>query len=113
MDFHAKQIRAPRYWQEFEELCLCLLKAIWNDPLAEKNGRVGQPQHGVDIYGSTDEQRTRYRGVQCKGKDENYGARVTASELNAEIKKAKNFKPPLQHWILAAKRSPRGQGMIG
>lgn len=43
-----RQIAAPKNWQDFEELCLRLWRDMWGDPHAQKNGRVGQNQHGID-----------------------------------------------------------------
>jgi hypothetical protein len=101
MDSRNKQIPLPKAWQSFEDLCLSLFKAIWRDPLAEKNGRQGQPQHGVDVFGSKNGTRSKYEGVQCKGKDVGLGAAVSERELIDEIAKAEKFSPALQHWTLA------------
>lgn len=101
MDSRNKQIPRPRHWQEFEELCLALFREVWKDALAQKNGRTGQPQHGVDVWGAVDGNRSTFQGVQCKGKDESLGASVTEAELIAEIGKADKFEPALEHWVLA------------
>ena len=59
------QLPPPRNWQDFEDLCFDLFKRIWNDPYARPNGRSGQPQAGVDIYGQPDVvARTRCHDVQ-------------------------------------------------
>ena len=50
----------------FESLCLDLWREIWNDPGAQKNGRSGQAQAGVDVFGV---HSGRQMGVQCKQKD--------------------------------------------
>lgn len=55
----------PTNWQDFEDLCFILWKFIWNDPHAQKNGRQGQAQSGVDIYGKPIGQLD-IEGVQCK-----------------------------------------------
>ena len=39
--------------------------------------------------------------AQCKGKEANYGSFATSDELLAEIAKADNFIPPLEHWAFA------------
>jgi hypothetical protein len=101
VDFTDKQIAPPKSWEKFEDLCLALFKQIWGDPLAVKNGRKGQPQHGVDIYGYVDTSGATLQGVQCKGKEANYGAKATVAELKAELAKAEKFEPPLQKWIFA------------
>ena len=101
MRFRAKQIPPPKHWETFEDLCHALFKKVWQDPLAQKNGRRGQIQNGVDVYGSLNGDRKSYRGVQCKGKDANYGSKATRSELVAEIEKADTFTPTLEHWVFA------------
>lgn len=101
MQFRAKQICPPKEWGTFEDLCHALFKRVWHDPLAQKNGRRGQAQHGVDIFGSLNGDRRSYLGVQCKGKDRNYGKRAEWPEVLAEIMKAEKFSPPLDKWIFA------------
>ena len=101
MQFRAKQIAAPKEWGTFEDLCHALFKRVWKVPLAQKNGRRGQKQHGVDVFGSVDGDRRSYQGVQCKGKDANYGSSADWPEVLAEVAKAEHFSPKLQHWIFA------------
>jgi hypothetical protein len=101
MQFRAKQISPPKEWGAFEDLCHALFKRVWRDPLAQKNGRRGQAQHGVDVFGSLDNDRQSYFGVQCKGKDSNYGSKAKWTEVLAEIAKAERFSPALDKWIFA------------
>ena len=101
MQFRSKQIAPPKEWGSFEDLCHALFKLIWQDPLAQKNGRTGQAQHGVDIFGSPNGNSGAYWGVQCKGKDSNYGSKAKWSEVQEEIAKAENFSPTLDKWIFA------------
>jgi hypothetical protein len=101
MQFRAKQIAPPKEWGTFEDLCHALFKQVWLDPLAQKNGRRGQAQHGVDIIGSLNGDRRSYQGVQCKGKDRNYGSKAEWPEVLAEIAKADKFSPKLSVWIFA------------
>jgi hypothetical protein len=101
MDFRSKQIAPPKLWAEFEDLCHAIFRAEWNDQYAQKNGRNGQPQHGVDVFGSPNAVRDVFHGVQCKGKDKNYGRKPTFKELTQEIAKADSFTPPLEHWVFA------------
>ena len=51
MPFGPLQLPPPAIWQDFEKLCHVLWREIWNDPATQKNGRSGQPQHGVDVFG--------------------------------------------------------------
>lgn len=101
MQFRAKQISPPKEWGTFEDLCHALFKRIWQDPLAQKNGRRGQAQHGVDVFGSMGQDRLAYIGLQCKGKESNYGSKASWSEVLAEINKAEKFSPALDKWIFA------------
>jgi hypothetical protein len=101
MQFRAKQIAPPKDWGTFEDLCHALFKRVWRDPLSQKNGRRGQSQHGVDVWGSPNGDRQFYRGVQCKGKESNYGSKAKWSEVLAEVAKAEDFSPKLEEWIFA------------
>lgn len=101
MQFRAKQIAPPKEWGTFEDLCHALFKRVWGDPLAQKNGRRGQKQHGVDVFGSLGGARSSYQGVQCKGKDANYGGKAGWPEVLEEIGKADKFSPALDHWVFA------------
>ena len=98
MEFHSLQIPPPKNWQDFEALCLDIFRRVWGDPTAQRNGRLGQPQAGTDVYGRRNE---KWQGVQCKGNDLLLGAEVTETELRDEVCKALSFKPPLAHWVLA------------
>ncbi len=99
MTFGAYQLPPPSDWQAFERLARDLFAAHWNDPMAELNGRAGQAQAGVDVYG-TNATTGKIEGVQCKGKDGRYGHSVTQAELREEVGKALTFKPALSHYYL-------------
>lgn len=101
MQFRAKQIAPPKDWATFEDLCHALFKAVWQDPYAQKHGRRGQKQQGVDVFGSPGGAAKGYHGVQCKGKDRNYGHKVSIEEIREELAKTEQFSPPLKHWIFA------------
>lgn len=101
MDDHTKQIPPPNSSERFEDLCHQLFKAVWNDPLAQKVGRRGQAQQGVDIFGSPNQNYGINHGVQCKSKDSQNASYPTISEIREEVAKAEGFKPKLQHWIFA------------
>lgn len=101
MEFLAQQINPPASWETFEELCRSLFAAIWNDPLAQRHGRSGQAQHGVDIHGARPEHPGETLGVQCKGKDRNFGKKATTREFDAELAKAEGFVPTLTAWTFA------------
>ena len=83
----------PKDGEQFEKLCLDLYKTKFGDQ-TQRNGRQGQSQNGVDIFVPN-----QNIGIQCKKKD--FNDKITASELQEEIQKAKKFKPLLQRFILA------------
>lgn len=90
----------PDNWQDFEELCLDLWSKLWNDANAQKHGRSGQAQQGVDVYGRPD-QGPKWAGVQCKLKNQRADGGLSLSELEDLIKEARRFEPPLGHFIIA------------
>lgn len=95
----------PSNWIDFQDLCFQLWKEMWRDPDAHPNGRNGQAQNGVDIWGKNMFDND-YSGVQCKGKNGNYKSLLTTDEIDSECKKAINFKPKLTSFIMAT-TSPR------
>ncbi len=90
----------PAAWQDFEELCYRLWKEVWADPNTQKNGRAGQAQQGVDIYGTPRYQHS-YAAVQCKDKDSALGSELSSGELDAECLKASTFVPRISSFTLA------------
>ena len=99
MTLASYQLPAPADWPAFERFCRDLFAEVWDDPRAQLNGRSGQPQAGVDVFG-TNSCTGKLEGVQCKGKDGRYGNSVTVDELEGEVKKALNFQPSLTHYYL-------------
>ncbi|MGX1930194.1 hypothetical protein [Flagellimonas sp. 2504JD4-2] len=96
-----KTLGKPENWQDFESLC----KKLWGELLGipnkiKKNGRMGQPQAGVDVYGRPKEEKL-YWGVQAKGKDDYAQAKLSKNEITLEIEKAKSFKPALGVYVIA------------
>lgn len=98
MSADSERYPPPNEPAAFESLCLDLWKEIWGDPGAQKNGRSGQPQAGVDVFGR---HAGRWVGVQCKQKDGLLRSKVSVSELNAEVREALSFKPAVSIFILA------------
>jgi hypothetical protein len=104
-----QQLRKPENWQDFEDLCRLLWSEIWNCPETKKNGRLGQEQHGVDVYGTPSWEKASYYGIQCKGKDDYTHAQLTKSEIDREIEKAKSFKPALKKFYFATTANKNGE----
>jgi len=95
-----KKIPKPEYWTDFEDLCLRLWSEAWNYPETKKNGRNGQRQQGVDIYGRA-APSGGIIGIQCKGKDEYSHKQLSTKEIDAEIASAKQFRPALEKFYIA------------
>ena len=104
------EIPPPQNWQDFEALCHELWKRIWDDPHTQKNGRAGQPQHGVDVFGRIAHSEV-YGGVQCKGKSNYESRKFLNDEIESEVEKAKKFLPTLHEFIIAStgKRDQKAQ----
>jgi hypothetical protein len=45
------RIPAPKGGDEFEQITLAAVKMLWSNPNFQRNGRQGQAQDGVDLYG--------------------------------------------------------------
>lgn len=89
----------PRSWDEFEDICADVLKRLWNDPFVVRNGRSGQQQNGVDIYGQPKHlggpASEKYAGAQCKTT-----AELDIATVEEEVEKAKGFRPPLSEYLV-------------
>jgi len=99
-DYSATTIPQPKDWQAFERHCRVLFECILEDSSTSLNGRTGQPQHGVDIWGRRVSSGGHYVGIQCKGKDSNYGKKITETELRKEVEKARHFNPSIREFFL-------------
>ncbi|MEM0989790.1 MAG: tetratricopeptide repeat protein [Pseudomonadota bacterium] len=95
MTLSNRSLPKPETWQEFEHHAWLLFRSELNDPATEKNGRQGQAQHGVDVYGRRD--CKHWVGVQCKQKMDEA---VSESELREEVEKAKSFSPKIKEYLL-------------
>lgn len=85
-----QQINKPKNWEDFEDLCHRLWRSMWGDPNASKNGRPGQNQHGVDVFGKP-YYANQYNAVQCKLKNQNYGATLTIESIKKEASNAEFY----------------------
>jgi hypothetical protein len=90
----------PQAWQDFEDLCHLYCKARWRDPSVQKNGRQGQAQAGVDVFGA--DRNGLAWGVQCKGKTDYPGGRLTEKTIRTEAANAEAFQPSLDRYASAA-----------
>jgi len=85
-------------WAEFQSICVDVMRSAWDDPAASEFGRLGQKQHGIDIFGRRmlSDGSERIVGAQCKDRQV-----LKVSELEKDHKQAKQFTPHLsEFWIL-------------
>ena len=99
-DFSSVAIPSPKDWQALERNARLLFEYALNDRAVQNNGRPGQRQHGVDVYGRRGGGAGPLVGIQCKGKDSGFGKPVTEKELIAEVEKTRGFKPRLDEFKL-------------
>jgi len=98
----------PKSWSEFEDICLSAAIIRWNSSHFHANGRQGQKQYGVDIYGKDD--KGSVIGIQCK----NTALGISVSTIRNEIANAEAFRPMIKRLVIAttAKRNARLQERI-
>ncbi len=94
----ATQIPKPADEQAFERASVVLWRGLLNDPSVQRNGRRGQRQNGVDLFGLRDGNADWHVGIQCKLKSE--GHALSETEVRDEVTKARTFKPPLKEYYL-------------
>ena len=91
-----KSYNRPKNEQDFEVLCLKLLRVHWECPELSTYATKGQIQNGVDIIDLSGQEPLR--AVQCKLHEE--GKMITQAEIGEEIEKAKKFKFPLGLYVI-------------
>lgn len=100
------ELVSPGYWQDFERLTLDKCVRQWKDDYAQRNGRAGQEQAGVDVFGYN-HSAAENTGVQCKKRKNKSNGRdvpsssLTVAEIDAEIANAETFEPPLKRFVIA------------
>ena len=79
----ATQIPKPADEQAFERASVVLWRGLLNDPSVQRNGRRGQRQNGVDLFGIRDGDADWHVGIQCKLKSE--GHALSEDEVRGEV----------------------------
>lgn len=92
-------IPPPKSWDEFEDIVLSAAKLRWKSTDFFRNGRQGQRQDGVDVFGNSNE--GMMIGIQCK----NTIHRLSEDVVCSEIKKAESFEPTLGALYIATTSS--------
>lgn len=83
---YGMRLPEPTDWQEFELITRDAMQLKWGSPLLQRNGRPGQEQHGVDIYGP--DQLGRPVAIQCK----NTVKRLSIKKIEAEVDNAESYE---------------------
>ncbi len=97
--FATTDLPKPKSWEEFENIVADAIKLVWGDNLATRNGRLGQKQEGIDIYGKPIFLKGGYAGVQCKD------SQISIKDIEEMINLAEKFKPALKDFIIATSSS--------
>lgn len=79
------RLPTPTNWQDFETIVRDAQAQRWDSVTLQKNGRPGQAQHGVDIYGP--DNIGRPVGLQCKC----YKEQLQLKDITAEVTNAEAF----------------------
>lgn len=97
----------PQNEDAFEDFAIEFFRSIWSTRQADRFGRRGQRQHGVDILDLSGEKPLR--AAQCKY--HSLTDHLTAKELRAEVAKAKKFPMKIGHFyfLTTARRSTEAQ----
>jgi tetratricopeptide (TPR) repeat protein len=94
----ATQIPKPADEQAFERCSIVLWRGLLKDPNVQRNGRRGQRQNGVDLFGLRGGDAAHHVGIQCKLKGD--GQVLTDGEVRNEVVKALTFKPRLKEYFI-------------
>jgi len=92
---NSSRLPPPEGAVEFEKMVVEAAKIRWKNVGFVLNGRSGQKQNGVDIFGTNIQ--VSGVGIQCKNTIHN----LTKSLLVNEIEQAKYFNPPLKELYFA------------
>src|SRR6266496_4199931 len=90
----------PRDSSEFEDLCRDLWARIWKDPSTQRNGRRGQAQQGVDVFGRPNQEKG-VAAIQCKVRSAWLGQFLTERDTDEAISDAEAFEPALSQLTIA------------
>lgn len=87
-------------WQDFEKMTLHAMSLKWESPNLQGEGRPGQGQDGVDIFGS--DYLGRPVGIQCK----KYSGVLKIDVVQKEVKLAEAFKGATLNCLYIATTAP-------
>lgn len=91
----------PKSWDEFEDIVWEIYARRWQDPHAQRYGRNGQAQKGVDIYGK-ESNSNKYVVVQCKRYEDKS---FNLSTITSEVSKLEELTFPINEYLIATTAS--------
>jgi tetratricopeptide (TPR) repeat protein len=92
----AQRFQIPANDDDFERMCLELLRRHWSRPGLEIFGKRGERQYGIDILDLSGE--TPVYAAQCKLKEEHKS--LQPAEIQAEVNEAKKFTTQLGRYAI-------------
>jgi tetratricopeptide (TPR) repeat protein len=100
----------PTDEDDFEDLCVDLLRLYWTRPGLERYGAKGQRQHGIDILDLKGV--TPLHAAQCKLRE--FGKKLSPDDIEAEVNKARGFGFSLGKYgiLTTAKVSTQAQDKV-
>jgi tetratricopeptide (TPR) repeat protein len=100
----------PSDEDDFEDLCVDLLRVYWNRPKLERFGRRGFRQFGIDILDLGG--LFPLHAAQCKLRE--YGKTLSPDTISTEVAAAREFSPPLGKYgiLTTAKVSTHAQKRV-
>ncbi len=95
---------------DFEDLCVDLLRIYWQRPGLERFGRRGQRQYGIDILDLGGQ--SPLHAAQCKLRE--YGKELSPDTISAEVNDARKYRPALGKYAIltTAKVSTKAQTRV-
>lgn len=91
----------PKSWDEFEDIIWNIYTRRWQDIHAQRYGRSGQSQNGVDIYGQHHASKG-YIAIQCKCYADN---KLNQQTILADLEKTEKFSSSISEYIIATTAS--------
>ncbi|HEY3293595.1 MAG TPA: hypothetical protein VGJ85_08240 [Candidatus Nanopelagicaceae bacterium] len=106
----SQRFAIPTNDDEFEQICLEVLRVDWNRPELQLFGKRGERQFGIDILDLSGQ--TQLYAAQCKLKEEHKS--LTPSAIQTEVDNALLFTPKLDKYgiLTTAKISTHSQRKI-
>jgi Restriction endonuclease len=86
----------PKSWDEFEDIVWEIYTRKWENPHAQRYGRSGQTQHGIDIYGQRNGSGD-YIAIQCKRYEDN---KLTIKKIRQDVEKTDLFLSQINEYLI-------------